>query len=75
MPNSDPEPKSSRITPTHIKRRLYPKPFPTPSIKESNGLFFIAKASARPMTMQFVIIKPTKTDNVFDISYAKALII
>ena len=67
-PNNEPEPKSSRITPTLINKRLYPRPFPMPSTKDSNGLFFIAKASALPITIQFVIIKPTKTDNVLEIS-------
>ena len=44
------------------------RPLPIPSIKESRGPFFMAKASARPITIQLVIINPTKTDNCFEIS-------
>jgi hypothetical protein len=32
----------------------------------------MAKASARPITMQLVMIRPTKTESVFEISKAKA---
>ena len=35
----------------------------------------MAKASALPITIQLVMINPTKTESVFDISYAYALII
>ena len=39
-----------------------------PSKALIKGLFFIAKASALPMTMQLVTIKPTNTDNVLLLS-------
>ena len=68
IPNSEPAPNNSLTTPTHINNKPYPKPFPIPSTKESMGLFCIAKASALPITIQFVIIRPTKTDRVLDIS-------
>ncbi len=36
------------------------------------GGFCIAKASARPMTMQLVMIRPTKTESCFEMSKTKA---
>ena len=56
------------IIATPINIKLYPRPFPRPSKKLNKGFSFIAKASALPITMQFVIINPTKTDNFLLVS-------
>ena len=39
---------------------------PIPSTKLSNGGDFIANASARPITIQFVMIRPTNTESCLD---------
>ena len=42
----------------------YPTAFPIPSKKALHGPFPKAKASKRPIIIQFVIINPTKTESV-----------
>ncbi len=39
-----------------------------PSMKLGIGGFFIAKASARPITMQLVMIRPTNTESCLEMS-------
>ena len=63
-----PAPKSSLTTATAINITLYPKPFPNPSKKLMKGFSFIAKASALPITMQLVIIRPTNTESFLLVS-------
>lgn len=58
-PKIVPKPKSSLKKEINSKTSVYPVPAPMPSIRESSGLFCEAKASALPMRIQFVIIKPT----------------
>ncbi|CSB80195.1 Uncharacterised protein [Vibrio cholerae] len=41
-------------------------------MKEGIGSDFIANASARPITIQLVIIRPTNTDSCLEISYRYA---
>ena len=44
------------------------KPLPIPSKKLGIGGFFMANASARPITIQLVMISPTNTDSCLLIS-------
>lgn len=63
-----PKPKNSRRTPTMRRTIAYPEAAPAPSRKAGSGGTFLAIASARPMTRQLVMIRPTKTERVRDIS-------
>lgn len=51
-----PVPKNSLTAPKRVNAIVNPKPIPKPSNKEANGLFFAAKASARPSNIQFTTI-------------------
>lgn len=73
VPQIVPLPNNSLKNATVINIKLYPIPFPMPSNKLGIGAFFIANASALPITIQLVIINPTKTDNCLLMSYATAL--
>src|SRR5690625_5807325 len=59
--NKVPLPKSSLTIPTRRRMAPYPKPFPTPSRKEGQGLLSIAKASSRHITIQFDKITTIKS--------------
>jgi hypothetical protein len=61
MPKIAPLPRISRTAPTAVRESVKPKPIPTPSSTESSGVFFEAKASARPRIMQFTTISGMKT--------------
>ena len=53
---------------TIIKIDPYPRPLPKPSKNDAFTSFCIANASALPITIQFVIINATNTDNCLLIS-------
>ena len=61
MPIIVPKPKSSLKNATRTRIVPYPNAFPSPSKNESLTLFCIAKASARPITIQLVIIRAINT--------------
>ena len=58
-PQIEPEPRSSRAKAMANSTYEYPIPEARPSTRDSPGGLERAKASARPMTMQLVMIRPT----------------
>ncbi len=66
-PNILPLPNSSRTEPKIVSAIAKPNPIPKPSIMDENGLFFEAKDSARPKTIQLTTIsginKPNDSNN------------
>ena len=56
IPKNEALPSSSRTSPRTVSERVKPSPIPIPSSAESATLFFDAKASALPRTMQFTTI-------------------
>ena len=56
-----PVPKNSLTEPSIVRAKVNPSPIPTPSRSESNGVFFAAKDSARPRTIQFTTIRGMKS--------------
>ena len=52
-----PEPKNSRRSPSNVSAIVKPNPIPIPSKTEDKALFFAAKASALPNTIQFTTIR------------------
>src|SRR5690554_2703563 len=71
-PQIFPEPSTSRTKATSTRIQAYPIAFPTASKIDGQGLFAIAKASKRPIIIQFVMINPTKTDSFSETSGTKA---
>ena len=59
MPNSVPNPMSSRIAAIKSSENAYPLETANASTNDGHIGFEIAKVSARPMTIQFVIMSPT----------------
>jgi hypothetical protein len=58
--NIEPLPNISRTLPRRRRAKVKPSPIPRPSIREVKTLFFEAKASALPRTMQLTTISGMK---------------
>ena len=71
-PNNFPYPINSLKKATKINITPYPAAFPTQSRKDFHTPFPNAKASNRPITIQFVIMSPMKIESYLLTSYAKA---
>lgn len=57
QPKMEPEPNSSLTAASTVKAQVKPKPMPKPSKMDETTEFLLAKASARPKTMQFTTIR------------------
>ena len=70
MPGNEiaPLPNTSRTTDTARRIQAYPMAFPMASRNYGPGLLPRANASKRPMMMQFVMIRPTKTESFSEMS-------
>ena len=68
-----PLPNTSLTSATASRIQAYPIAFPTASNMDGPGLLASAKASRRPMMMQLVMMRPTKTDSFSEMSGLKAL--
>lgn len=55
-----PEPKNSLVAPSAVNANVNPNPIPIPSNRDDTSLFFAAKASALPNTIQFTTISGIK---------------